>query len=258
MPQEEHFFEFAAYVGLTKHLGGAAASDRLAALCQIGAGSVVLDVGCGVGQTACYLARKYGCRVVGVDILPKMVERSWERAKKEGLRDRVEFRVADAQDLPFDDAAFDAVITESVTAFPEDKQKAVNEYARVTKPGGYIGLNESTWLKVPVPPEIVEWTRQEIGATVEPLTPEAWQGLLEGAGLTEILAMVESIETQEEAKGVVARYGTGAILGTMGRAFQLYLRNPNYRKFLKRIRQSGIAPDNIEEFFGYGIFVGKK
>lgn len=84
-----------------------------------------------------------------------MVARSRERAEREKVTDRVEYRVADAQDLPFDADRFDAVITESVTVFPEDKQKAVSEYVRVTKPGGYVGLNESVWLKVPPPPEIV-------------------------------------------------------------------------------------------------------
>ena len=64
--------------------------------------------------------------------------------------------MADAQDLPFEDDLFDAVTTESVTAFPADKQKAVGEYTRVTKPGGYVGLNESTWPKVPPAPEMVD------------------------------------------------------------------------------------------------------
>lgn len=41
------------------------------------------------------------------------------------------------------------VVCESVTAFPEDKRKAVSEYVRITKPGGHIGLNETTWLKTP-------------------------------------------------------------------------------------------------------------
>jgi ubiquinone/menaquinone biosynthesis C-methylase UbiE len=75
-----------------------------------------------------------------------MIDRSNEAAKREGVEDSVEFQVADAQDLPFENDLFDAVITESVTAFPEDKQLAVREYVRVIRPGGYVGLNESTWL----------------------------------------------------------------------------------------------------------------
>lgn len=53
MTQEESFFDFAAEVGFTKHLGGVEASDELARLCQIGPLSHVLDVGCGAGVTAC-------------------------------------------------------------------------------------------------------------------------------------------------------------------------------------------------------------
>jgi len=88
----EHFFDFAAEVGLTKHLGGVRATEELIELCNIGQGKYVLDVGCGAGVTPCFIAKKCGCRVVGVDILEGMVEKSRERAKKEGLSDRVEFR----------------------------------------------------------------------------------------------------------------------------------------------------------------------
>ena len=121
MIEKQHFFDFAADVGLAKHFGNLAATDKMVKLCQIDSKSYVLYVGCGVGVTPCYLAKKYGCRVVGVDVLKKMVERSKERGIKMNVSDRVEFRVADAQHLPFEDGTFDAVITESATSFPEDK-----------------------------------------------------------------------------------------------------------------------------------------
>ena len=258
MESAEQFFDFAAEVGLTKHIGNVQATEELAELCHIGPGSYVLDVGCGAGVTPSFLARKYGCRVVGVDILEGMVQRSRERAAREGVADRVTFRVADAQDLPFEDELFDAIITESVTAFPEDKQKAVDEYARVTKPGGYVGLNESTWLKVPPPPEIVAWVSQDIGATVEPLTSGEWVGLLESAGLNEVTASIRSVEVQEETKGILQRYGCTGMLGVWRRTLALYLRNPAYRRFVKQVRQAGLVPDNYHEYFGYGLFVGRK
>jgi ubiquinone/menaquinone biosynthesis C-methylase UbiE len=127
MKEQPDFFDFAAEVGLTKHIGGVEATDTLLQLCHIDRDSYILDVGCGVGITPCYISRKYGCRVMGVDISERMVERSRERVARENLTGRVEIRVADAQDLPFENNLFDAVITESVTAFPEDKQKAVCE-----------------------------------------------------------------------------------------------------------------------------------
>jgi arsenite methyltransferase len=258
MKNEQAFFDFAAEVGLTKHLGGVEATEELVELCHIGEGNYVLDVGCGVGMTPCFIAKRHGCRVVGVDIAGAMVERSRERARREGVTDRVEFRVADAQDLPFEDDLFDAVITESATAFPEDKQSAVNEYVRVTKPGGYIGLNESAWLKVPPPPEVVAWASQDLGATVNPLTSDGWVGLLEDAGLRDIVVRTNEINTQDEARGVLRRYGCRGMLGVMSRTLALYARNPAYRKFVKEVREGGITPENLDEYLGYGLYVGRK
>ncbi len=258
MENEQTFFDFAAEVGLTKHLGGVGATEELVELCHIGEGSYVLDVGCGVGMTPCFIARRYGCRVVGVDISEAMVERSRERARREGVTDRVEFKAADAQDLPFEDDLFDAVITESVTAFPEDKQSAVNEYARVTKPGGYVGLNESAWLKVPPPPELVAWASQDLGANVNPLASDGWVGLLEGAGLREIVVRTYAVNVRSEAKGIFRRYGCVGMLGIWGSMLSLYARSPAYRKFLKEVRESGLAPENLDEYFGYGLYVGRK
>jgi len=258
MDNEEQFFDFAAEVGLTKHLGGVEATERLVELCHIEAGDHVLDVGCGAGATPVYLAAAHGCHVVGVDILPRMIERAQELANRKSVAHLAEFRVADAQDLPFDDDQFDAVITESVTSFPEDKQLAANEYARVTKSGGYVGLNESTWLQTPPPAEIVAWASQEVGASVSPLTREEWVGLLENAGLKDLIVRIQTIDVQDEAQGILQRYGLGGMLRTFWRMLKLYLRNPNYRSFVKNVRQGGLTPENLHQYFGYGLYVGRK
>jgi arsenite methyltransferase len=252
------FFEFAAEVGLTKHIGGIEATKALINLCHIGNSSYILDVGCGVGATPCYLAKQYGCRVMGVDISAKMVQRSRERITREKVTDKVEVRVADAQDLPFEDNLFDAVITESVTAFPEDKQKAVNEYVRVIKPGGYVGLNESVWLKVPPPPDVIAWAAQDVGASVKPLTIDGWTRLLEVAGLRDIIVKTYPVNTSREAKALVQRYGFWGMLGITGRMLLLYAKSSAYRNFVNRVQKSGVIPENLEEYFGYGLFVGQK
>lgn len=258
MKDQPDFFDFAAEVGLTKHIGGVEATQALIRLCHMDQASYVLDVGCGVGVTPCWLAKNIGCRVMGVDISEKMIERSRERARKEQLNDRVELRVADAQDLPFEEGQFDAVITESVTAFPADKQKAVCEYAWVIKPGGFVGLNESVWLKVPPPPEVEAWAKQEVGATVKPLPAAEWVALLQNAGLKEISSQSFAIDTREEEKGILQRYGSAGMLGVMLRMLWLYARSADYRKFVKGVRQEGLMPANLQEYFGYGLFVGQK
>jgi arsenite methyltransferase len=246
MEKQQTFFDFAAEVGITKHIGSVEATQALIELCHIGKDTYVLDVGCGVGVTPCSIAKRHGCRVVGVDILEAMVERSKERAKQEGVMDRVEFKIADAQDLPFEDNLFDAVITESVTAFPEDKQKAVQEYARVTKPGGYVGLNESTWLKVPPPPELIAWASQDLGANIGPLTSSEWTELLANAGLSEITTKIFAINLRDEGKGMLRRYGWGGMLSIMGRMLALYATNPAYRKFVKEVRVNEITPTSCD------------
>jgi ubiquinone/menaquinone biosynthesis C-methylase UbiE len=166
--------------------------------------------------------------------------------------------VADAQALPFDEDSFDAVITESVTAFPADKQKAVQEYVRVTKPGGYVGLNESTWLKVPPPPELLAWASNDLGANARPLSSGEWRGLLEAAGLKEIFTRTSGINLKGEARGVLKRYGFGGILRVMFRMLSLYRRSQEYREFLKKVKKEGVAPKHLTEYFGYGLYVGRK
>jgi arsenite methyltransferase len=258
MEKKQTVFDFQAEVGLTKQLGGLKATEELVGLCHIDEGKYVLDVGCGVGVTPSYLAKKYGCRVFGVDISGRMVERSRERAKREGVEDRVEFRVADVQDLPFEDDLFDAVIGESVIALPADKQRAANECVRVAKPGGYVGFNETTWMKAPVPPELVEWVSQDSSANAEPLTSDGWVGLLEGAGLTDIIVRTYEINTRNEARGILRRYGCRGMLGVLCRILFLYARSPAYRRFAKEVREVEITPENLDEYFGYGMYVGRK
>ena len=233
MENQPTFFDFAAEVGLTKHFGGLEGTQTLVELCQIKPNSYILDVGCGAGVTPCFLAKHYDCRVVGVDIHARMVECSEERAQREGVADQVEFRVADAQDLPFDDEQFDIVITESVTSFPKDQQRAVNEYARVTRSGGYVGLAKSTWLKVPPPQELIDWVSQDVGACVQPLTADEWAGLLQNAGLQDIITQLYPVDAKQEARLLLKRYGIGGMLGNILRALRLYVQNPAYRDFVK-------------------------
>ena len=258
MEEKQGFFDFAAEVGLTKHLGGLGATEKLISMCHIDEDTYVLDVGCGVGATPSFLAKRCGCRVVGVDISEKMIERSKETAEREGVADRTGFRTADAQDLPFEDNLFDAVITESVTTFPEDKQKAVNEYVRVTKPGGYVGLNEATWLIAPPPPEMIAWISQDQGAHVKPLTAEEWERLMGLAGLKDVTTETSKIQTQEEAREILRRYGWGGMFRVMMRMLSLYARNPAYRNFVKGVKEEGITPENLDDYFGYGVYVGRK
>lgn len=248
----ELIYEMVAYVGCTKafHVGGLNATRELIELCHIDRDKYVLDVGCATGKTACYIAKGYGCRVVGVDILERMIDRAKERAKREGVEDRVEFRVADAQNLPFEDNLFDVVIGEFITALLDDKQKGANEYLRVTKPGGYVGLNEATWMKTPPPTELLEYLSRTFGLKGEILTPDGWEELLVDAGFKDIVVRAYKVEALSNKWDDLKDF-----LRVWHRAVYLYIRSSAFRRFIKE----GLSlPKNFLEYFGYGIYVGRR
>lgn len=101
------------------------------------AGQRVLDVACGSGTAALVAARRY-CEVTGIDYVPALIERAEIRARAEGLD--ADFRVGDAQGLPFPDDSFDVVLSVYGVQFVADQDRAARELLRVCKPGGKIGL----------------------------------------------------------------------------------------------------------------------
>jgi SAM-dependent methyltransferase len=255
-PVNPLYFDLQADFGITKHMGGRKATDELIELCHLQAGQSVLEVGCGIGSTTCYLAGECDCLVTAVDISARMVERSRERAKRRGVAARVEFKVADAQQLPFEEAVFDAVIDESVVAFVQDKQRALTEYVRVAKPGGYVGLNEVTWIKVP-PPELVRYAAL-IMAGADFLTAAGWQALLEGAGLRELAVRQHRFDARSQYVEELRQLDVREYLRAWYRFLTQSVTNPAYRKFTKEVMS---APRQIFEFIkhiGYGIYVGRK
>lgn len=244
-------YELVAEVGFKKyfHLGGFDATRELIDLCPISECSYVLDVGCASGKTACYLAKCFGCQVIGVDILPRMVERANGRAKAEGVEGRVDFKVGDAQELPLGDDLFDVVLGEFITGLVSDKEKAVREYVRVAKTGGTIGLNEATWLQTPSPPELIEYLGKTIGFSGKLLTSEEWLGLLESCGVKELNARTYKADSLSNPKEDIKD-----LIRTLPKVVYSLLRRPMFREFL---RVSVAVPKNLLDYFGYGLYVGQ-
>ena len=246
------FLDMQAHVGITKHPGGFEATNELLALCHIEDAQEVLYVGCGIGVGSVYVVKKYGCHVVGVDISEKMIEWSRQLAREERVEAKVEFRVADVLELPFEANRFDAVIVESVLAFVEDKPRAIRECVRVTKPGGYVGLNEGLSIKPP-PPELVARVKDAIGASVS--TIETWQVLWDESGLQERVVKNYQTDPRKEVKDRMQWIGWRWILRAWGRALRLYITNPAVRQSIKEMFD---VPPEVLQYMGYGLFAGRK
>jgi SAM-dependent methyltransferase len=120
------------------HVRGREATVELARRAALEPGSHVLDVGCGLGGSARYLAAEYRCRVTGIDLTREYVDAANALVGMVGLSDRVAFRQASALEMPFDDETFDVVWTEHVQMNIADKHAFYREIGRVTRPGGML------------------------------------------------------------------------------------------------------------------------
>lgn len=250
--QSPTYLDIQAEVGITKHLGGFTATDELLALCHVADAKEVLYVGAGIGVGPAYIAKKLGCRVVGVDISPKMIEWCHIRARMAKVEDLTEYQVADILDLPFDTDRFDAVLVESVVAFVNDKAQAIRELVRVAKPGGYVGINE-TFIFRELPLEVEAAASQQLGVKIPTLS--TWQALWDASALQERTVKQFHLNTRDQVRSQIQWVGFGWALKAFWRLFMLYRRNRETRESIRGQFSSGV--DFIDSM-GYGLFTGKK
>ena len=129
-------------------------------------GDTVLDVGCGAGDEVITLGRMVGetGRAVGLDMSETMVVEGRRRAAEAGVR--AEFRVGDAQALPFEDRSFDAVRIERTLQHLADPSRALAELRRVCRPGGRVVALDPDWGALIIDSNDAETTRLLIRAHV--------------------------------------------------------------------------------------------
>ncbi|OKH26064.1 SAM-dependent methyltransferase [Hydrococcus rivularis NIES-593] len=107
----------------------------------------ILDVGCGIGGSTLYLAKKFNAQATGITLSPAQAARATQRAQEFNLEETVRFQVADAQNMPFEDNNFDLVWSLESGEHMADKSKFLRECYRVLKPGGTLIL--VTWCHRP-------------------------------------------------------------------------------------------------------------
>ena len=120
------------------HTRGILATSELATAAGIQPSMRVLDIGCGIGGPARYLAATFGCNVNGIDLSPGFIDAATYLTARCGLSDRVTFRTGDALHLPFEDAAFDAVFLQHVAMNVKDRTALYAEVRRILAPGGRL------------------------------------------------------------------------------------------------------------------------
>jgi ubiquinone/menaquinone biosynthesis C-methylase UbiE len=124
------------------HTRGKESTIEIANLAQLQPHHLVLDVGCGLGGSARYIANEYGCSVVGIDLTDEYVDVAKKLTEFVKLDDKVSFKQGSAVELPFPSENFDIVWTEHTQMNISDKEKFYGEMSRVLKPKGRLVFHD--------------------------------------------------------------------------------------------------------------------
>lgn len=113
-------------------------NEILAEMAKIQKSDRVLDAGCGVGGSAIFLAKKFGCRVVGITLSQKQVESAIRNAKRHGVENLTAFHRMDFTRTSFGDEEFDLVWAIESVCHADDKKEFIREAFRILKRGGRL------------------------------------------------------------------------------------------------------------------------
>ena len=181
------------------HGRGLEATEDMAAQLRIASGDHVLDVGSGLGGPARYLARRFGCRVSGIDLTAEFCAVARHLTALLGLDERVSIAEGDALAMPYDDAAFDGAYSMNVSMNIADKRALYREIRRVLRPGAWLMLSEVAQGPGGAPDYPTPWARTAASSFLA--TEAETRASLEACGFA-----IESLrETTEAALAYGAR-----------------------------------------------------
>jgi len=242
----------AKHVGLTViHPGGLKATRMLVESLGITSGSRVIDIACGKGSSAIYLAQNWGCSVVGVDIAEDLIQVARDTARQKGLNGKVTFQVGNAMDLPFQDNSFDVALSQAMLVLVEDKVRTIKEAHRVLKVGGKAGWLELSW-KQEIDADFLDKVSNVLCAycMTNVSTYSGWEQTFKNAGITDL-----QIKKGSNVRGTFFERLRDEGLVNMARIIKNTMSNKEIRKRSKLMQQFFREHD---EYFGLGIYVFTK
>lgn len=201
------------------HARGFPATVELANQLPIKKGQHLVDIGCGIGGPARYIAKRFDCRVSGVDITPAFVEAANKLSALVGMDGAVDVKLGDGHELPYADEVFDGGFTQHVTMNVVDRHKFFAEAFRVLKPGAFFALTEYGSGTKGQPHYPCPWSEDGTGAflvapaeTKRHLKDAGFEGVkIEDTGEKYLAGYKKAMELA--AKGEQPAFGTHILLG---------------------------------------------
>jgi len=246
-------FDFMAkHVGLNViHPGGFRATLELSERLRINEESYVIDIACGKGSSAVFLAENYGCKVLGIDIAEDLIDIAKHTARKKGLQNKLDFKTGNAQNLPFPDNTFDIAISQAMLVLVADKIKSIQEAKRVTKNGGRCGWLELTWQKE-IDNDFLDKVSNVLCAycMTNVNTYDGWNKVFKDAGIDDL--------TIQKGTGVSGNFISMLQDEGIKNSIKIFFNTITNREIRKRI---SIMDEFFREHaavFGYGIYVFQK
>lgn len=166
------------------HARGFPATVELADALPVKENDRLVDIGCGIGGPARYLANRFCCQVDGIDITAPFVDAANRLSTLVGMDGAVKFRHGDGQQLPYNDEAFDGGYAQHVTMNVPDRDGFFEEAFRVLKPGAFFALTEHGLGELGEPYHPVPWSEDGTGAYL--MRPSDTVAALERAGFSRI------------------------------------------------------------------------
>lgn len=219
---------FLARLGKTKlRPGGVAATSWLMARGNFSQETKILEVACNRCTTAITLAQKYHAQIEGIDLSLEALAVGQKNIEAAGLEQYIHLQQGNALKLPFPDNSFDVVINEAMLTMlsTKAKEKALQEYYRVLKPGGRLLTHDIGYFHQEAASVLAD-LRQTIHVNVEPLHMEHWQQLLTAKGF----------------QAVTQTHGKMTLLSPSG-----LLRDEGFLGTIKMLRR-GLQKENRQQF----------
>jgi arsenite methyltransferase len=174
------------------------------AMADLRPGETVLDLGAGGGADVLISARRVspGGRAIGLDMTDEMLALARRNAAEAGV-DNAEFVKGYIEEIPLPDASVDVVISNCVINLSGDKQKVIDEAARVLRPGGRFAVSDviaDPDMDAATRADMAQWTGCIAGA----LTREEFERALADAGLVDV-EITETHRVHEHAASAIIR-----------------------------------------------------